>query len=115
MDFRSARALVVDTNFEIFGVDATVTVIGCEPVRARAIWLTESNDLLPAGASLQRRDAVPAVAFRRSEIAEVPRGACIVMPAPGETACSSWVVESRLASEAEHVRVVVRRLSDETM
>jgi hypothetical protein len=117
VDAAALRALVLDINFGVHGVDATVTrpaPADTTPITTRAIWLVPNNDNVPSGAALRHSGAIHMLALRRDEVPTVPIGTVIIARemGSGSDAAVAWKVESHMGQEADHERVIVARDPD---
>lgn len=107
MGFGSLRTLTLDTNFSIFGVDATVRPLDGPTVSARLIWMTDTTEDSPGGTQFPRKEGRRAVALRRSEVAAMPRGTVITAPEATGGEARTWKIDGPVVLEAEHWRVFV--------
>lgn len=107
-DIAALRAVAVGLNFDVLGVDVTVTVPGEDAVPARAIWVAPLTELQPGGSSFQIADARRVLAIRRSQVAQLPIGTRIVAPDGVGGASTNWIVDGIDRLEEDHQRVVVR-------
>ncbi|HRU09770.1 MAG TPA: hypothetical protein P5144_10380 [Thermoanaerobaculia bacterium] len=94
----------------VFGLPATVTIPGEEPVATTAIWLPP----LPveiAGVLVQTDHPQRALALPRAGLASIEperlRGTVIELSEYQGAANSSWIVEARISVGVDEVRVVV--------
>lgn len=108
MSFGALRSLALDLNLWAHGLDILVYVEpNADPVETRGVWLTDTTNEAPLGASFARREALKVMAIAKSAVSAFPRGLRIVAPRQeGETA-TSWLVDSVLETQVDHVRVVL--------
>lgn len=73
----------LDAPFRDFGVPATVTVPGGDPVAATVVFHGRPPELPPGGLAggLARHDSVTRVVVRRAEVASLPTGTTIAIGA----------------------------------
>lgn len=110
MDLQALRALTVDLNFDLQGLDVTVTPPDQAPVSGRGIWVTPTTDLQPGRLDIGRREPRRAMALRRSEFADVPRNTVIEAPERYGGPIEFWKVEGPDLVEAEHQRYLVVKI-----
>lgn len=115
MDISEVRALTLDLNFEVHGVDATVTrpYPDSDPIETRIIWLTEAM-ADEAGGPFTRRQGVKVMSLRRDEVATVPDGTIVVAPPKAGDDDATWRVDGLHSQFADHKRVYVVRVEDES-
>jgi hypothetical protein len=90
----------------VFGLPATVTVPGGEPVAATAIWLSPvSVETVGVLAPTDRPQAV--LALPRSAVPSVPRGTVIEAAETEGGAVRTWIVEALLHLGVDELRVLV--------
>src|SRR5689334_8806219 len=106
MDLGPLRTLVIDLNWEVLGVDVTVTPPGGDPVDTRGIWVTPQTELVPAGFDFPRVERRRVLALKRADVATVPRQSVILAREVDGESPRSWKVDGVDRIEAEHVRVV---------
>jgi hypothetical protein len=113
MDIGEVRALALGINFEVHGIDATVTRPAPDdtPIDTRIIWLTVDTADVPGG-PVTRREGLRGMALRRDEAPTVPRGTEILAPANFGGDPVGWRVDSTLMVFVDHVRVGVLRAPD---
>lgn len=117
MDIGAVRALVLDANWQAYGVDAVVTRPAPDntPITGvKVIWVTPETADVPVGGVWQRRELRPVLAIRRSDVPTVPRGTRIVAAPRGSSVAQAWQVEGVEREEVEHVRVTVLALEEPT-
>lgn len=107
-DAAPLRALVLELNLDVHGVDLEVTVPGEAMVETRGIWLRPETDLQPLGATFQVADDKRVLAIPRSEVAAIPVGTRIVAPDGMGGAETDWIVDGVDRREEDHHRVIVR-------
>lgn len=107
MDVGALRATVREIQFAVHGVPASITVPGGDPVETRIIWLTPVPTDAPEGSTFRREEPRRALAIRRDEVPEIPRGTVIEVTEHNQTTPDAWVVDSVDRVEQEHVRVLV--------
>jgi hypothetical protein len=115
MDIGVVRALALDLNFEVHGVDATVTrpYPNDDPIATRAIWMTVDT-VDEAGGPFTRREGIRVMALRRDEVPTVPDGTVVVAPPKQGDDAVRWKVDGTHSVFADHKRVYVVRLEDES-
>lgn len=115
MDIAEVRALTLDFNFEVHGVDATVTrpYPNQDPIPTRIIWLTEAM-ADEAGGPFTRRQGVKVMALRRSDVPTVPDGTFVVAPPKAGDDAATWKVDGLHSQFSDHKRVYVTRVEDES-
>ena len=113
MDLGALRALALDLNFSAHGVPVTVTRTDEVAIDTRGIWLVPVNEAMPLGTEFTRREPIRVLALRRDVVATIPRGAVIVAPEKSGDTAVHWTVDGFERQEADHHRVIVRRLPDE--
>jgi hypothetical protein len=108
------RALVLETNFEVYGVPATITrpFPDDTPIESAVIWLTPGltrpfTDPLPLDQRLQRRDVERIVAIRVADVPTVPKGTRIDAAEPIGGVSRAWRVDSVEHVDSEQFRVHV--------
>ena len=90
----------------VFGLPATVTVPGGQPVATTVIWLPPvSVETVGVLAPTDRPQAV--LALPRSALPVVPRGTLIEVPELEGGSVRSWTVEAVLGITVDEVRVLV--------
>ena len=108
MAIGDVRALAFAAQFALYGVTATLTPPSGVPLTATGIWLPDLVDQLPVGHDLQRRESRRVMAFRRSEVADVPpRGSVVEAAEYGASAARTWKVDGLELVTAEQVRVLL--------
>lgn len=109
MDLGAVRALVLDLNFSVHGVLATVTRPAPDntPIETVGVWLPPATEGFPTGADFQRREPQRVMALRRDEVPSVPRGTLIAAPEKGGDAVQVWRVDGFERYDADHHRVLV--------
>lgn len=107
MDIGAVRAVVIDTNFDVHGIDVIVQIGAADPVNARGLWLTPLNQDMPTGADSGKRLPNRVMALRRSEIPTMVRGARITAPETWGAPMKVWMVDGAERMEADHHRVHV--------
>lgn len=109
MDLGSVRDLALSVNFSAHGVPATVTRPLENAITTRIIWITPISDDVPSGLDLRRNEPQRIAALRRDEVPTVPRLTVIEAPEKAGGAVERWLVDGTERTEADHVRVMVRR------
>lgn len=108
MDVADLQSLVVDLNFDIHGVDVTVTAPKAErPIETRGIWATTEPLEFPEGLPGQRREPFRVMALKLSEVGEVPRESEIAAPVRGADAARTWIVDGEHSRTHDHVKVIL--------
>ena len=91
---------------DVFGLPATVTLPGEEPVATRAIWLSpvalETSGVIVSSDRPQRALVLP-----RSDVPSVPRGTLVEMAEEDGGDVLTWAVEAVLGATQDEIRVVV--------
>lgn len=108
MNMEAVRALAQTVAMSTQGVVATVTVPGGAPVPTRGIWLQTTDEAMPVGRDLQRRDPRRLLKIPlNAGLPDVPRGSVIVAAPLGSTTARSWRVDNVDRKEGDQIRVVV--------
>lgn len=106
--FGPQQALVVDVNFDLIGVDVTVTAPEAErSIETKGIWSTTETAEIPAGLPGQRREPLRVMALKLSDVGEVPRETEIEAPARGGDPARTWIVDGEHSRTHDHVKVIV--------
>ncbi|MFB3816134.1 MAG: hypothetical protein ACE147_00605 [Candidatus Methylomirabilales bacterium] len=92
--------------FAAFGVPATVTVPGAEPVETSAIWLAPVAYEVP-GVLRSTNEPLYTLALMRSAVPRVPRGTLVACPERAGGEVLTWTVEAILGKTADEIRVIV--------
>ena len=90
----------------LFGVAATVTLPGEEPVPTTAIWLSPIT-VDTAGVLVPTNRPQGVLALPRADVPSVPRGTRIVAPEMEGGPILDWAVEAILGMTADEIRVIV--------
>ena len=106
-DIAALRAIAVGLNFDVLGVDVTVTLPGEDAVNARAIWVAPNTELQPIGTDFQVANAKRVLAIRRSQVPMIPLGTRIVAPDGVGGGSANWIVDGIDRLEEDHQRVIV--------
>ncbi len=98
----------------VFGLPATVTLPGDQPVALTAIWLSpipvETTGVILSTDRPQGRLALPRAAFPSLPFpTRIPRGTLITMAAMNGGPVLTWIVEGEEDSMPDELRVVVSR------
>lgn len=108
MSFAALRDLALSLNLWAHGVDVEVCVDEhAEPVQTRGIWLSDTTNEAPVGASFGRREAVKAMLLPRTGIDSFKRGMRLRAPRRDGGGATGWVVDSLQESHVDHVCVVL--------
>lgn len=99
------RALVLDLNFAIHGVPATVTVNGT-PTPTRVIWLSDQTQ--GQGGEVERKIGTRFMAIRRDHVPAIPVGSLVTAPPPNSATALNWKVDGYGEQQSDHHRVIVR-------
>lgn len=110
-----SRDLVIASNFDAFGVPATVVrpFPDDTPIETTGIWCTpqsESGGFLggvPGDFDIQRRDRQRVIALKVDDVATAPSGTRIEMAEHGGGASQVWRVDGLEYADAHHRRVIV--------
>lgn len=102
------RLLATGVAFATMGVDATVTPVGGVAVGTKVVWLQASDETMPVGHDLARREPRRLLAVPVSDVPDLPRGSMIVAVPAGGTVARTWKVESIDRAEADQWRAIVR-------
>lgn len=89
-----------------FGVPATVTVPGAEPVATTAIWLPPVPYEVP-GVLRPTNEPLDALALVRADVPRVPRGTRVACAKTAGGTVETWTVEAILGRTADEIRVLV--------
>jgi len=90
----------------VFGLPATVTLPGEEPVVTVAIWLPPVS-VLAEGVMIQTDRPQPVLALPRADVPSVPRGTLIEVAEVEGGEVKAWLVESVLGLQVDEIRVIV--------
>lgn len=90
----------------VFGLPATVTVPGEEPVDTTAIWLGPVL-VEVEGVLVQTTGPQAVLALPRSDVPTVPRGTLVEVAETATGAVRSWSVEAVHAMTVDEVRLIV--------
>jgi hypothetical protein len=117
MDLGPLRALAVRLQFDnqVGAVDVTVTRPAPDntPIECRGIWLTYATEDQP-GREFGRREARRIMALSKVDVPTVPRGTRIVAPELSGGDERIWQVDGFDRIEADHTRVIVIAIEDES-
>ena len=113
MDIGEIRELTLDINFEVHGLDVTVTRPAPDdaPIETRGIWLTVETEDVPGG-PFTRREGRRAMAFRKDEVPTAPTGTEILAPEAFGGDDVGWRVDGTAQIFVDHTRVIVIRATD---
>lgn len=100
---------------EAFGVDATVTIPGGDPIATAGVWILPSTPEFPSneelgggyGGNFQRREPKRVLALSRDAVPTVPRGTDVIAPERAGDAPRAWMVDALEHVDADHTRVLV--------
>lgn len=107
MELGALCDLVLDVNFDLQGVPATVTLPGQAAIDTRVFLLGKLMEDNPVGKDFERREPRRVIAIKRDVVANVPRGTIIVAPEkPGGTE-RSWQIDGMQSTERDHYRIIV--------
>lgn len=106
MPFGATRALVLETNLAVHGVDVVVTRPAPEdtPIATRGIWLTPVTEGVPIGGESARREPKRVLALSRAVVPTVPRGTLVQAPPKAGDADVMWRVDGLETLEPDHTR-----------
>ena len=90
----------------VFGLPATVTLPGEEPVVTVAIWLPPVS-VVTEGVMVQTDRPQPVLALPRADVPAVPRGTLIEVAESESGEVKAWLVESVLGLQVDEIRVIV--------
>lgn len=103
MDARPGITEAVDA----FGVPATVTPPGGDPVETRLIWLVSTIEH-PGGADLRRAEVRHLAAIPLTGLSDgIPRGTAVSAPEHAGGDVESWKVDTFLRLDVDFYRVVL--------
>ena len=97
----------LDPIFSAFGLDATVTVEGEDPVETTVVWIKPETPEQPEGGTFQRREQKRCLVVRRDDVPVLPRGTQIVAPERYGAENKTWIVDGDAHREADHIRAYV--------
>lgn len=106
----------LDPIFSAFGLDATVTVEGEDPVETTVVWIKPETPEQPVGGTDQRgynrtvatrREQKRCLVVRRDDVPAMPRGTQIVAPERYGAENKTWIVDGDAHREADHIRAYV--------
>lgn len=106
MDLSPVRALALDINFSVHGLDCRVTPIGESTIETRCIWTTPSTDASGFDV-LRRQEARRVLALTRLACPDVPRGSIIEAPDRSGGAELRWRVDGVESAFDDHIRYYV--------
>ena len=94
--------------FAVFGVPATVTRPASAPILTTGIWVPMAAVDSPDGADFGRRETQRVMAFRRDQVASLPKGTLVLAAetAGGDTKRFRVDGTERQDSETHHVYLV---------
>jgi hypothetical protein len=110
--FGELRALTLSLNFELLGLEASVTRPAPDdtPIATRGIWVDPVTEDVPVGLDLQRRIAKKVMALPRADVPTAPRGTVIVMAERHAPSLPrTWRVDELVHQAEDHTRVLVTR------
>lgn len=107
MDLRALRAMAITLNWDVLGVDVTVTPPGGDPIETRGIWVTPLTEQVPVGLDFTRAERRRVIALKKADVPSAPRATVILAPESGSDTAVAWRVDGTDRIEAEHVRVTV--------
>lgn len=110
MDLGPLRALALELNFSAHGVPIVVSVPGEDDVETRGIWITTPPEMVPDGSGYQRVEPLRIMAIKRSDVTRVPIDTLITAPEKSGDADEQWAVDGHERQEADHNRVILRRV-----
>jgi len=98
----------LDPIFATFGVPATVTRPAADPIATTGIWVPEAAVEAFADADFGRRETRRVMAFRRDQVASLPKGTLVLAAetAGGDTKRFRVDGTERQDSETHHVYLV---------
>jgi hypothetical protein len=106
----------MDPIVEAFGVPATVTRPAPEdtPIETTGVWVSPTLMEMPVGMDLQRAERRRIFSLRRDAVPTVPRGTLIEAPERESDAVLRWRVNGIEMADADHVRVIVIPVPEES-
>lgn len=102
MDLRPSMAVAA----AMFGLEATVTPAGADPIATTAFWLPPRTVEVPAG-EFRRVEVQRVVVVQRNEVPELPLGSVIAMAEIEGGDVEQWRVDGVERADAEHYRALV--------
>ncbi len=90
----------------IFGLPASVTLPGEDPVATTAIWLPPVS-VMTDGVIVQTDRPQPVLALPRADVPSVPRGTVIEVAETDGGDVLSWTVEAVVGELPDEIRVIV--------
>lgn len=112
MDLRPPLALAM----HVFGVPATVTVGGQDPVDTSVVWILTQMDRAPAGSEFARLERARVGVISKDDVPALPRGSIIEAPERFGGPVESWEVDSPWSADPtvhpdEHRVLVLPRMA----
>lgn len=116
MDLGALRTLALDLNVSAHGVDVTVQLPDASAaIDTRGIWLTTDFAESPIGADWPRHTARRTLVLTRAAVPAIPIGTIVVAPERPGIDPTRWRVDGYDMQRADHHRVTVVPLADETV
>lgn len=99
MNLDSVRTRVRDTAFDLFGLDATVTLPGGAPTPARVIWGQNLEEDQPYGRDYSRAGPRRLMTIERNGFTAIPRGTIVNAVEKFGAAATDWQVDAHDSTE----------------
>lgn len=97
----------IQSALDAFGVDATVTPYGGDPVETRVFWLPSTTVESPSGEAFSRAEARRVLVIPVADVTEVPRLTLITCPEYPGGADQTWRVDQSEKVDYDHHRAIV--------
>ncbi len=90
-----------------FGLPATVTLSGEDPIATTAVWLPPATEEVPTGNDIRRAEARRTLCIARVDVPQVPRGTIVVCAEEYGGDAVRWMVDGTERVDTDHRRVLV--------
>lgn len=109
MGFGPIRALVLDVNLAVHGLDVVVTRPAPDdtPIDTRGIWLTFLTEDVPTVADFQRRNVRRVMVLSRSAVPTIPHKTIVWAPERMGGVMQRWRSDGPERIEGDNVQVLL--------